>query len=230
MDPAHVARERRRGEPGGSEDLEGVAGRGRLGGDLARGQTGAVGEEYTMYIYTVYQMAITRQQVLDATLGLAAEEGLDAVTMRAVARRLGVTPMALYRHVGDKQGLLDGLVERLLEELPEPDPALPWQERLDRLGAGMRAAARRYPDVFPLLLRRPATTPEAKRRRAIAYQALEDAGVPEDLVPRVERLLSSLMIGFAASEAGGRFRGHSRKTLDEDLAWLQSLAASQRTG
>ena len=166
---------------------------------------------------------LSRSQVLDATLALAEEDGLDAVSMRAVARRLGVTPMALYRHVGDKQGLLDGLVERLLEELPEPDPALPWPERLALLGDSLRKTARRHPDVFLMLLKRPATTPEAKRRRAIVYRALEDAGVPPDQVPRIERLLSTFMIGFAASEANGRFRGHSRKTLDEDLGWLQAL-------
>ena len=173
---------------------------------------------------------ITRTQVLDATMDLAEEEGLDAVSMRAVARRLGVTPMALYRHVGDKQGLLDGLVERLLEELPEPDPALPWQERLAQLGQSMRTTARRHPDVFLMLLKRPATTPESKRRRALVYEALGEAGVPKDDIPRVERLISTFMIGFAASEAGGRFQGHSKKTLDADLAWLQSLVASQRTG
>ena len=60
---------------------------------------------------------ISRAQVLDATLRLASEKGLTAVTMRAVAGRLGVSPMALYRHVGDKQGLLDGLVERLMAEV-----------------------------------------------------------------------------------------------------------------
>ncbi len=57
---------------------------------------------------------LTRSEILEATLDIADKSGLDGVTMRAVADRLGVTPMALYRHVGDKQGLLDGLVERLL--------------------------------------------------------------------------------------------------------------------
>src|SRR3954471_1818236 len=98
-------------------------------------------------------MAINREAVLDATLALAEERGLDAVSMREVARRLEVTPMALYRHVGDKQGLLDGLVERLLDELELPDPALPWDERLRLLAARLRATARRHPDAFLELLR-----------------------------------------------------------------------------
>src|SRR3954471_1827774 len=104
-------------------------------------------------------MAINREAVLDATLALAEERGLDAVSMREVARRLGVTPMALYRHVGDKQGLLDGLVERLLDELPTPDPALPAEERLLVLSRALRETARRHPDAFLMLLRRPAAAP-----------------------------------------------------------------------
>lgn len=148
---------------------------------------------------------LTRAEILDATLDLAERSGLHAVTMRAVADRLGVTPMALYRHVGDKQGLLDGLVERLLADQPVPDPALPWRDRLHQHGAALRATARRHPDVFGLLLARRAATPGARRIRDSVYQALRDAGVPGADIPRVERLLSTFVLGFAASEAGGRF-------------------------
>ena len=52
--------------------------------------------------------------------------------MQAVARRLGVTAMALYRHVTNKDGLLDGLVELLLTGLPRPPADLPWSGRLVR--------------------------------------------------------------------------------------------------
>jgi len=148
---------------------------------------------------------LTRGHIIDVTWQLAAEHGLPAVTMRSVAERLGVTPMALYRHVGDKQGLVDGLIERLLGDIPLPDPALPWQTRLAALAQGIRAAARTHPDLFPLLFQRPAVTPAAQRPREAVYQALRDAGLAEDDVVRAERLLSTFVLGFAASEAGGRF-------------------------
>jgi AcrR family transcriptional regulator len=168
-------------------------------------------------------VAINREGILDATLALAEERGLDAVSMRAVAARLGVTPMALYRHVGDKQGLLDGMVERLLDELPSPDASLPPDERLRAMAGAMRSIARRHPDAFLMLLRRPATTPASLRARERVYGALREAGVPDEIVPRVERLLSTFMLGFAASEAGGRFAQHSRSVLDDDLAWALAL-------
>ncbi len=138
--------------------------------------------------------------------------------------------MALYRHVGDKQGLLDGIVERLLDELGMPDAALPWPERLAALTEGMRAAARRHPEAFGLLLRRPLTTPAAVARRAALYAGLRDAGVPDADVPRVERLLSTFLLGFAFSEVSGRFASHERAELDADLAWVQALARAALEG
>jgi len=168
---------------------------------------------------------LTREAVLDETLKLAADHGFEAVSLRAVARRLQVTPMALYRHVGDKQGLLDGLVERLLDELPVPDTSMPWTERLQALLAAMRTLARRHPDAFFILLRRPATTPAALRRRDAVYSALADAGVPSTSIPRAERLLSTFVLGFAASEAGGRFTA-TRRELDEDLVIVGGMLPS----
>src|SRR5882757_6663292 len=162
---------------------------------------------------------LDRAMVLAETLRLADERGLDAVSMRAVAERLGVTPMALYRHVGDKRALLDGLVEELLAELPLPDSALPWRQRLDAMAAALRATARRHPTVFPLLLRRPAVTEGALRVREAVYQALRDGGLTEPEVRRAERMLSTFLIGFAASESGGRFSATSEQ-LDADLAWF----------
>ena len=161
--------------------------------------------------------------MLATALALADKHGLDGLTMGAVAGRLGVTPMALYRHVANKADLLDGVVELLLTEFPPPPPRLPWSERLSTLAGNIRASARRHPSVFPLLLQRPATTAEARRTREGVYEALGDAGVPADRVAQVERLVSTAILGFAVSEVGGRFRNHTRRQLDADFEALRSL-------
>ncbi|MET7487832.1 TetR/AcrR family transcriptional regulator C-terminal domain-containing protein [Streptomyces sp. NPDC005538] len=163
---------------------------------------------------------ISRDQVLDVTWELATRKGLSAVTMRAVAQELDVNPMTLYRHVGDKQGLLDGLVERLLLEIEVPGPGLDWRGQLRLLADSMRATARRHPDLFLLLFQRQAATPEAFRPRNAVYDALHTAGVAEERIPQVERLLATFMLGFAASEAGGRFRDGDP---DEDMAFAEQL-------
>jgi AcrR family transcriptional regulator len=195
---------------------------------------------------------ISREAVLAAALRLADEQGLEAVTMHAVARILHVTPMALYRHVDDKNALLDGLVEQLLTEYSLPadgkeadgkeadgteasdkddQGAGEWAGRLVALAAGIRATARRHPAVFPLLLTRPAVTPAARQVRDAVQSALREGGVPEAAVARAERLISTAVLGFAASEAAGRFRHHDQAVIDADFAellrWLRlSLPAT----
>jgi AcrR family transcriptional regulator len=166
---------------------------------------------------------ISRDAVLRASLAIADSGGLDAVTMQAVARRLGVTPMALYRHVTGKADLLDALVEGLLTEFPLPAEDLPPGERLRALGRGIREVARRHPSLFPLLLQRPATTPASRRVRDAACAALEDTGLGPAQARQAERLLSTVVLGFAASEAAGRFRDHPRRVIDQDFACLERV-------
>jgi AcrR family transcriptional regulator len=173
-------------------------------------------------------MADRRQEILDAALALADERGLDAVSMRAVAERTGVTPMALYPQVGSKAELLDGMVERLLSELippgaaagesaaAEPGPAAgtgpaaaadgqDWRVRLRALAHAFRKLAHGHPWAATLLFSRPSVTPDAARVVDLVYTNLLEAGVPASEVPRVERLVSTYMIGYVASEVGGRF-------------------------
>jgi AcrR family transcriptional regulator len=175
-----------------------------------------------------------RQQILDAALLIADKEGLDAVTMRAVAARVGVTAMALYPHVRSKDDLLDGLVGRLLAELSLPDQAKPWQDRLREIARSARETAHRHPAVMPLLFARPAVTQEGARVVDAIYQALLDAGVPDIEVARVERLVSTFVLGYAISETSGRFAAgdpRERRALltGADLPAHRMLAAKLET-
>lgn len=166
---------------------------------------------------------IDRPDVLDAALALADERGLDAVTMAAVAQRLGVSAMALYRYVADKADLLDGLLERLLDEVDLPDPSRSPRDQLAAIGDGVRDVAHLHPNVFPLLLARPARTDHARRRRDLIVDLLFQLGVPTAQAQRTERLISTMIIGFAASEAAGRFDRHSKRVRDDDWKALLQI-------
>ncbi len=156
-------------------------------------------------------------------MDLADESGLDAVTMQGVASRLGVTPMALYRHVGDKAALLDGLVERLLTEVQVPPDTLTRADRLATMARALRRAGRRHPGVFPLLLSRPAVTDEAVGVRSAVQRALEEGGLDRDRAAQTERLISSAVLGFTVSEVSGRFRNHAASVVDADFERLLVL-------
>lgn len=166
---------------------------------------------------------IDRAGILRASLAVADERGIDGLTMQAVAERLGVTPMALYRHVTNKADLLDGVVEQLLDEINALSGAPTGGDQLVAMGQAVRALARRHPTVFPLLLQRPASTPTALRTRDRVHAHLRESGVAEKDVARVERLVSTMILGFAASEVSGRFGAHSRKVLDADFAALVEM-------
>jgi AcrR family transcriptional regulator len=151
-------------------------------------------------------MESRRQQILDAGLAIADAKGLEAVSMRAVAERAGVTAMALYPHVASKADLLDGMVGRLLTGLlPHAEPGQDWRQRLRSLARAGRKLAHQHPWGATLLFSRPSVTPDAARVVDLFYTLLLGAGVPPAEVPRLERLVSTLILGFAASEVGGRF-------------------------
>jgi AcrR family transcriptional regulator len=153
------------------------------------------------------RIPLGRGRVLEAALVVAEREGLERLSMRLVARELSVSTMALYRHVTNKDDLLDGLVERLLGELQLPDDSLPWDERLRTLAAELRALANRHPELFVLLLQRRAVGAGATRAREAELRALRDAGLDQGAAEQLERLLSTVVMGFAFSEATGRFDG-----------------------
>lgn len=178
-----------------------------------------------------------RPEILDAALRLSEERGLAAVSMRAVATDIGLTPMALYGYFEDKEALLDGLVGRLLRELslpgPEarPVPGADWRDRLLACARGTRSLAHRYPRTFPLLLDRPAELPEAMRVVDVLYAALLDAGVPDARVAALERMISTFVLGFAVSEVNGRFgEGNLGTRGRRELADPAQVPAHHRLG
>lgn len=176
---------------------------------------------------------IDRTAILRAALEVADDDGVTGVSMHAVARRLGVTPMALYRHVENKADLLDGIVERLFTEIMQsvpPSDQTPeregWVDALMAMAKGARAVARRHPAAFALLLSRPATTAGAREVRAHVHDLLRQAGVGAEHVQRLERILTTTALGMAAGEASERFAHHPPDVLDDDFRALVTFVTA----
>jgi AcrR family transcriptional regulator len=163
------------------------------------------------------QLLIDREAVITMAMWIADEEGLAAVTMQRVADGLGVTPMALYRHVSNKKDLLDGLVRLLLHDIADPPERMAWRERLRWLAEAVRATALEHPAVFAVLTQQREMR-EGLHVRLAVVDALREAGVPEDELVRTERVISTVLLGFCASDAGGRFRDLPRREVDGDFA------------
>src|ERR1700675_746363 len=70
---------------------------------------------------------LSRARVLQAAVALADEAGLGAFSMRGLAQELGVVPMALYKHVANKEELLDGMVDVVVGEIDPPLTDTDWK-------------------------------------------------------------------------------------------------------
>ncbi len=150
------------------------------------------------------RVPLTRDRVLAAAVEVADERGVAGVTMRGVGEALGVEGMALYRHVANKDELLDGLVETVLAEvrshtadLPaEVRPGQDWRDVVRARLLGARAAMLRHPWAPALVAAR--GTPGH-----VTYPWYEDlcsvlfaAGFSDDLVHHALHALGSRAWGF----------------------------------
>src|SRR3989337_1069 len=98
---------------------------------------------------TASHARLDRRRVLQAALGLADREGLDALTMRRLGNELGVDPMTVHHHVESKDRLLDGIAELLWEEVALPESSGDPAEALRGLARALRDLFRRHPPAAP---------------------------------------------------------------------------------
>ena len=176
--------------------------------------------------------SLERESIAEAGLSLFRSGGLEAVSTRRVAAELGASPMSLYLHVRNKQGLLDAVVERLMREVKiDVDSEADWTTQAEQWARGLREALSAHPEMM-LLLR--------GRRWAIVHcteplmHALAHAGFEEGEAVRAVRLLTWSTLGFLSIQTGldvegklderageGERAGRSRIT--ESLTRLRAL-------
>ncbi|MFD9663478.1 TetR/AcrR family transcriptional regulator C-terminal domain-containing protein [Rhodococcus sp. NPDC059968] len=102
---------------------------------------------------------LTTEQVLATALEIVDHEGVDALSMRRLAQALERDAMSLYRYAKNKAALLDGVVELVLRELVIDPDAQDWTQELRLLAHRYRGLALAHPNVVPLLVTRPLSTP-----------------------------------------------------------------------
>ena len=134
--------------------------------------------------------------MLLTAVALADEGGIDAVSMRKLGQRLGVEAMALYRHVRDKEDLLDGLADVVLREIEPTPPDPDWRTGLRNQVLAARAVMVRHPWAPGVLVERGTAGPAALDRIEAVLATLFGAGFSEDLAHHALHVLSSRIFGF----------------------------------
>jgi len=174
--------------------------------------------------------ALSKRAVIEAALTIGDREGLEAVSLRRVARELGVTPMALYRYVDSKEGLLEGIVERAFEEfeLP-PENEDDWRKELRVLARSFRRLLVTHPTVATLFSMHPAETDSISQNGAriveVVLSALDHAGFPPKEAALIEGECERFILGLAMLEITGGpqpcpFNPHKGPEKQESLALL----------
>lgn len=145
---------------------------------------------------------LTAELVARTALELADDGGLAALTVRGVARRLGVEPMSLYNHFANKDALLDTVWTQVLRHgvLPDDHPADTWQAYARDTAHRYRAALLEHPNVLPLMAERSARTAEALDLVQQTVRGLTSRGAPLTLAFDLVDVLSMFTIAHALIE------------------------------
>jgi AcrR family transcriptional regulator len=145
--------------------------------------------------------ALTRERVVAEALTVISTDGAGALSMRALATRLGVVPAALYRHVRSKEQLLDLVVDGVLAEVDcQPGHSLAWTEQVKVLAHRLRAALEDHPGIAGLLKTRDPLGPHSLALAEAFLAPLQAAGLPQRETALAFSLIYDYTLGFALTD------------------------------
>ncbi|TAP44905.1 TetR/AcrR family transcriptional regulator C-terminal domain-containing protein [Arthrobacter sp. S39] len=150
----------------------------------------------TQQLETSRRTPLNRARVLEAAVALADEVGLEALSMRRLAEALGVVPMALYKHVANKNELLDGMVDVVVGEIAAVVPGTGWKDAVRLRVLSARQALLRHPWARQALETRTNRTPAVLTYTDEVIGMFLAGGFSVDLTHHVMHALGSRMWGF----------------------------------
>jgi TetR/AcrR family transcriptional regulator, tetracycline repressor protein len=145
---------------------------------------------------------LTRKLILQTALDLLDREGLEALSMRRLGAALRVEAMSLYNHVANKEAVLDGIVEIVLDEIVLPPPTGNWETDLRALAHAYRAVLRRHPAALPIVSTRPVATVWALNKLEYALTLFHRAGLEGLEATYALNIGAAFVIGHVLLEVG----------------------------
>jgi AcrR family transcriptional regulator len=173
---------------------------------------------------------LTRERIVAEALAVISSDGVEALSMRALATRLGVVPGALYRHVRSKEQLYDLVLDGVLAEVDcRADPSLTWAGQVTALAQRLRAVLEDHPGIAGLLRARDPLSPHSLALAEAFLAPLHTAGLPQRQTARGFRLIYDYTIGFALSDrtTASEQRVQDAATRRDLHAFVRSLPADR---
>lgn len=140
---------------------------------------------------------LNRERVLRTAVALADEVGLEAVSMRRLAQQLDVVPMALYKHVADKDALLDGMVDAVLAEVEPPGAVLEWKDAVRGRILAVRRVVLRHQWARKAIESRTRRSPAVLAHMDSVVGLLRAGGFSVDLTHHLMHALGNRIWGFS---------------------------------
>lgn len=174
---------------------------------------------------------LSRERVLGAAVDLADEAGIDALTMRSLAERVGVEAMSLYHYVTNKEDLLDGVCEMVLGEINDSVAQLPpatgpddWKETMRKRILTSRAIMMKHRWAAAVLETRDRVSPAAAVYHHGLLEIFRIGGFSYDLAHHALHALGSRALGFS-QELFDPGQGSVDEADEESLELMQQMAA-----
>jgi AcrR family transcriptional regulator len=148
---------------------------------------------------------LSRDRVLRAAIALADEGGLESVSMRKLGQALRVEAMSLYKHVANKDDILDGIADLVMGDFEVPSGDLDWKTSIRRSTISAHQALLRHPWAGGLIESRLNAGPARLRYLDAVIGVLSAAGFPLPIVIRTVMALDSHTYGFVLQELAWPF-------------------------
>jgi AcrR family transcriptional regulator len=142
---------------------------------------------------------LSSARVLRAAVALADEAGLEAFSMRGLAQELGVVPMALYKHVANKDQLLDGMVDIVFGEIELPPADTDWRTAMRCRALSTREALSRHSWAIGMMESRQPGPANLRNHNAV-MGCLRKAGFPFAMAVHAYSVQDAYIYGFALQE------------------------------
>lgn len=181
---------------------------------------------------TAQRPPLNTDTITHAAMQLIDADGLDKLSMRRLGSALGYEAMALYKHVADKQAVIDATVAAAFDEMTLPDPLDSWQQRLRHIADQLRATALRHPHLLIPMTTNPPPTPAVIERIDAILCALRDSGATDDDVTHHFWMFVNTTTGALVAEARSLTNPADQRTaLDaDDIARIDQCRAMREFG
>jgi AcrR family transcriptional regulator len=143
------------------------------------------------------RIPLSRERILRAAVALADDRGVESISMRKIAEELDVVPMALYRHVANKDEMLNGMLDVVVGEIDPPDTGVDWKTAMRRRILSARRVLLRHPWASRVIETRGDPTPAVIEYMDQMIGLFRAGGFSIDLTHHAMHAMGSRMLGFS---------------------------------